>query len=158
MYGATKHAVRGLSEAVREELRGSGVDLTVVFPGLVQTELAAGTQPNRGGRWIGPERVGEAIATAVARPRAEVFVPREIAVLLRLYACPAGARPPVARPGFRARPGRDRVDPADARGVRRAHRDRPARRRVGSRQQAVRDHRNVAGAPSGAPTNQASVG
>jgi NAD(P)-dependent dehydrogenase (short-subunit alcohol dehydrogenase family) len=85
MYAATKHAVRGLSEAVREELRGSGVDLTVVMPGLVKTELAAGTQPNRGGRWISPEQVGDAIARAIARPRAEVFVPREIAVLLRLY-------------------------------------------------------------------------
>ena len=112
MYGATKHAVRGLSEAVREELRGSGVDLTVVFPGLVQTELAAGTQPNRGGRWIGPERVGEAIARAIARPRAEVFVPREIAVLLRLYASlPARARQLLAR-AFGLDRVATRVDPA----------------------------------------------
>jgi NAD(P)-dependent dehydrogenase (short-subunit alcohol dehydrogenase family) len=112
MYGATKHAVRGLSEAVREELRGSGVNLTVVFPGLVQTELAAGTQPNRGGRWIGPERVGEAIADVIARPRAEVFVPREIAFLLRLYASlPTRPRQMLAR-AFGLDRVATRVDPA----------------------------------------------
>jgi NAD(P)-dependent dehydrogenase (short-subunit alcohol dehydrogenase family) len=98
MYGATKHAVRGLTEAVRAELRGTGVHLTAVFPGLVRTELSAGTQANRGGRWIGPERVGETIAAAIARPRAEVFVPREIAILLRLYAAlPARPRQLLAR-------------------------------------------------------------
>jgi short-subunit dehydrogenase len=112
MYAATKHAVRGLSEAVREELRGSGVDLTVVMPGLVQTELAAGTQPNRGGRWISPERVGEAIARAIARPRAEVFVPREIAVLLRLYtSLPVRPRQLLAR-AFGLDRVATRVDPA----------------------------------------------
>jgi NAD(P)-dependent dehydrogenase (short-subunit alcohol dehydrogenase family) len=98
MYGATKHAVRGLSEAVREELRGSGVHMSVVFPGLVRTELSEGTQANRGGRWIGPERVAGAIVSVIARPRAEVFVPREIAGLLRLYAfLPARPRQLLAR-------------------------------------------------------------
>jgi NAD(P)-dependent dehydrogenase (short-subunit alcohol dehydrogenase family) len=112
MYGATKHAVRGLSEAVREELRGTGVQLTVVFPGLVQTELSAGTQANRGGRWIGPEQVAETIARVIARPRAEVFVPREIAVLLRLYAfLPARPRQLLAR-GFGLDRVATKVDPA----------------------------------------------
>ena len=47
VYAATKHAVLGLSESVRAELRGTGVDLSVVMPGLVATELAAGTLQGR---------------------------------------------------------------------------------------------------------------
>jgi hypothetical protein len=34
---------------------------------------------------IKPEQVAEAIARAVERPRAEVFVPRELGALLRVY-------------------------------------------------------------------------
>src|SRR3954452_24214911 len=36
-YCASKHAVIGLSEAVRAELRASGVDVTVVMPGFAAT-------------------------------------------------------------------------------------------------------------------------
>jgi short-subunit dehydrogenase len=112
MYGATKHAVRGLSEAVREELRGSGVHLSVVFPGLIRTELSAGTQANRGGRWVGPEQVGRGIARVIARPRAEIFVPREIAPLLRLYSfLPARPRQLLAR-AFGLDRVATKVDPA----------------------------------------------
>jgi short-subunit dehydrogenase len=112
MYGATKHAVRGLGEAVREELRGSGVHLSVVFPGLIRTELSAGTQANRGGRWVGPEQVGRGIARVIARPRAEIFVPREIAPLLRLYSfLPARPRQLLAR-AFGLDRVATKVDPA----------------------------------------------
>ena len=47
-YCATKHGVVGLSEAVRFELRGTGVEISVVMPGIVRTELAAG--PGRDAR------------------------------------------------------------------------------------------------------------
>ena len=51
----------GLTEAVRAELRGSGVELSVVMPGAVRTELAAGTLDARGGRVLEPEAVARAI-------------------------------------------------------------------------------------------------
>jgi NADP-dependent 3-hydroxy acid dehydrogenase YdfG len=76
VYSATKHAVLGLSEAVRAELRGTGVDLSVVLPGLVRTELAAGTVDARGVPVLAPEAVADVIADVVRRPRFEVFVPR----------------------------------------------------------------------------------
>ena len=38
-YCATKHGVVGLSEAVRAELRGTGVEISVVMPNIVKTEL-----------------------------------------------------------------------------------------------------------------------
>ncbi len=41
-YCATKHAVVGLSEAARFELKSSGVEVSCVMPGIVNTELASG--------------------------------------------------------------------------------------------------------------------
>lgn len=47
-YCATKFAVVGLSESVRRELRGSGVEVSCVLPGPVRTELGAGIGSARG--------------------------------------------------------------------------------------------------------------
>src|SRR3954447_24002416 len=46
-YSATKHAVVGLSEAVRFELKGSGVEISCVMPGIVNTELSRGMHEAR---------------------------------------------------------------------------------------------------------------
>ncbi len=83
-YAATKHAVAGLTEGVRAELRGTGVDLTLVFPGLVNTELATGSRPTRGMKWLEPDTVAQAVIGAIAQPRAEVFIPRSLAATLKL--------------------------------------------------------------------------
>jgi len=92
-YAATKHAVKGVCDGLRYELRGSGIDLTLVYPGVVKTELAAGTNPGRSGAWVEPSEVGDAIVGAIRSPRREVFVPRSLAVLLRFFAVlPAGGR------------------------------------------------------------------
>jgi hypothetical protein len=92
-YSATKHAVHALTDGVRKELRGSGVELTAVFPGLVDTELAAGTKPTRGAKLISPDEVAEAVVEAIREPRPEVFVPRQLGFLLRLHkALPEGGR------------------------------------------------------------------
>src|SRR5437762_2455565 len=97
-YAASKHAVKGLTDAVRDELRDEGIRVTAVYPMLVRTELAIGTAPARGGRWISPEEVGEAVARAVERPRDEVFVPRWVAGVLRLQsALPPRGRDALAR-------------------------------------------------------------
>ncbi|MEA2349398.1 MAG: hypothetical protein QOG86_339 [Thermoleophilaceae bacterium] len=92
-YAASKHAARGLTDAVRDEVRGDDIRVTAVYPMLVQTELAVGTKPARGGRWITPDEVGEAVAAAVERPRDEVFIPRWVAGVLRLQS----ALPPRGR-------------------------------------------------------------
>ena len=41
-YSATKHGVVGLSEAVRAELRDTGLEVSCVMPTLVNTELTSG--------------------------------------------------------------------------------------------------------------------
>ncbi len=84
-YSATKHAVVGLSEAVRAELRGREVEISCVMPTVVNTELTAGV----GQRWVKPvevEDVANAIVLALEMPRFDVFVPKANAALLRVGA------------------------------------------------------------------------
>jgi NAD(P)-dependent dehydrogenase (short-subunit alcohol dehydrogenase family) len=83
-YAATKHAVLALTDGVREELDGSGLHVTGVFPGLVDTELARGTKPPRGSKLISPDDVATAVVRAIRDPRPDVFVPREFAFTTRL--------------------------------------------------------------------------
>jgi short-subunit dehydrogenase len=84
VYAATKHGVLGVSQSVRLELRGSGVDLSVVMPGLVRTELAAGTL--RAGLVLAPEDVAHAIIATLERPRFDVYVPRAYGAISMLGA------------------------------------------------------------------------
>jgi short-subunit dehydrogenase len=74
-YAATKHAVYGYAAAVREELRGSGVVVSVVMPTVVDTALAAGTSSGRV-RMLSVEDVAHAIVKAARTRRPEIFVPR----------------------------------------------------------------------------------
>jgi short-subunit dehydrogenase len=83
-YCATKHGVVGLSEAVRAELRGSGVDLTVVMPAIVRTELAAGLKEARFFKSVEATDVAEAIVKVLRRPRFEVYVPSSLDAMNRL--------------------------------------------------------------------------
>lgn len=46
MYGATKWAVTGMGQNLREELRGTGIRVTLVEPGVTQTELFDERRPN----------------------------------------------------------------------------------------------------------------
>ena len=78
-YCACKHGVVGFSEAVRGELRGSGIEISVVMPGIVQTELATGLPEARGVKSVTPEAVAAAIAGALEKPYFDVFVPKSIA-------------------------------------------------------------------------------
>ena len=85
-YCATKHAVVGLSEALRQELIGSGVDVTVVMPVGVNTELYSGLQGLRGMKTPEPEDVAQAIGEALQTGRFEVYVPRRMKAVVRLTA------------------------------------------------------------------------
>ena len=86
-YSATKHAVVGLTEAIRGEVRGSGVETSVVMPVPVNTELAAGLVRGRGlTATIEPEQVAAAIVETLERPRHDVYVPKAIVAGVRLGA------------------------------------------------------------------------
>jgi short-subunit dehydrogenase len=77
-YSATKHAVIGLTEAVRGELRlmKADVDLSYVMPFVVNTELGSGLGQARGMRNLQPSDVAEAILDALQRGLVEVWVPK----------------------------------------------------------------------------------
>jgi NAD(P)-dependent dehydrogenase (short-subunit alcohol dehydrogenase family) len=83
-YCATKFGVVGLSEAVRSELRGSGVDISCVMPTIARTELAAGLSQTRLSSQVAPEQVAAAIVAAVERPRFEVWVPAHLGRIDRI--------------------------------------------------------------------------
>jgi NAD(P)-dependent dehydrogenase (short-subunit alcohol dehydrogenase family) len=82
-YSATKHAVVGLTEALRVELRDTGVELSVVMPGIVNTELVAGVNDTRGVKRVQPEDVADAIVEALQTGRFDVYVPKAIGSLWR---------------------------------------------------------------------------
>jgi NAD(P)-dependent dehydrogenase (short-subunit alcohol dehydrogenase family) len=80
-YCATKHGVVGLTEAVRYELRGSGVETSCVMPTIVRTELADGLTGSRLTTMVNAEDVASAIVAALKRPRHDVYVPARLGVV-----------------------------------------------------------------------------
>jgi len=77
-YSATKHAVVGLTEAVRGEMRlmGAHVDLSYVMPAVVNTELGSGLGDVRGMPNLEPTEVADAIVDALQRGVVDVWVPK----------------------------------------------------------------------------------
>jgi NADP-dependent 3-hydroxy acid dehydrogenase YdfG len=77
-YSATKHAVIGLTEAIRGELRlmGASVDLSYVMPFAVKTELGAGLGDARGMQHLEPREVADRIVEALQHRIVEVWVPK----------------------------------------------------------------------------------
>jgi short-subunit dehydrogenase len=74
-YAASKFAAVGFSESTRLELKPHGIDVTVILPGIVRTELAAGVPDARGVKSLEPEDVAKVIESAIRRPRPELWVP-----------------------------------------------------------------------------------
>ncbi len=92
-YCATKFAVVGLCDSVRNELADTGVGVTCVMPGPVRTELAAGIGSARGVRWLLPSEVGDGIVKAISTGQAEVWLPASTRFLQPPTSLlPAGAR------------------------------------------------------------------
>lgn len=98
VYCATKFAVLGLTQSLREEYRDSGVQFSSILPAKVTTELASGTEvAGRGVPTSSPEEVAAAVIDAIRNRLAEVTVPRYLA------AAPAvlGLAPQWLQRGFR---------------------------------------------------------
>jgi NAD(P)-dependent dehydrogenase (short-subunit alcohol dehydrogenase family) len=81
-YCATKHGVIGLSEAVRGELRGTGVEVTVVMPGFAKTELASGVPDLRMVPRVTPEQIADWTVDALKFPRFDVWAPKRLAAVI----------------------------------------------------------------------------
>ena len=86
VYGATKAAQRGFGEALRHELKGSGVGVTMVYPGQIHSGLHDHERERmpswyRPDRTSPPEPLAEAIVAGVEKGSREVFYPRNVRLL-----------------------------------------------------------------------------
>jgi NAD(P)-dependent dehydrogenase (short-subunit alcohol dehydrogenase family) len=84
-YSGTKHAVVGICEAVRAELRKSGVEVHCVMPTVVNTDLTAGLSQKLI-RPVEAEDVANEIVAALELGRFDVYVPRSNAIMTRFSA------------------------------------------------------------------------
>ena len=82
-YCATKHAVVGLTESLRQEYAPAGIDFSVVMPVGVNTELYSGLKQLRGIKTPEPEDVAAAIVEALQTGRYEVYVPKRMNAVIR---------------------------------------------------------------------------
>ena len=72
LYSATKYGLRGFSLALRRQLAGTGVSVSLVSPGNINTEMTR----HVAARLPEPSLVAMAIADLIRHPRREVIVPR----------------------------------------------------------------------------------
>jgi short-subunit dehydrogenase len=100
IYNASKFALRGFGHALREELRGTGVGVSLVSPTFVSD---AGMWADTGLRATHPEvtprQVADACVDAVSRNRAEILV---APLLQRLVARMTGLFPELMQPVLRS--------------------------------------------------------
>ncbi|RJP28532.1 MAG: SDR family NAD(P)-dependent oxidoreductase [Actinobacteria bacterium] len=80
-YCATKFALIGITDGIRQELKKSGVKFTIVNPGYISTGMFEGAKVPFITRWQDPQKVTDALLEGVKRDRAEVFVPRFVSHL-----------------------------------------------------------------------------
>ena len=83
-YVAAKAALTGFVDVMRQELRGTGVDVTTVFPGRVDTPLLANVRVPAISAKIPAEAVARAIVGAIRHRRAEVMIPPQVRLLYYL--------------------------------------------------------------------------
>jgi len=74
-YVASKFALNGFMDVLRQELRGSGVHACTILPGRVDTPMIGNLQVPFGSRKITVDRVARAIVRGIKRNHAEVIVP-----------------------------------------------------------------------------------
>jgi len=74
-YVASKFALNGFMDVLRQELHGSGVHVCTILPARVDTPMIENLQVPFGSRKISSDRVARSIVRAIRKNRAEVIVP-----------------------------------------------------------------------------------
>jgi short-subunit dehydrogenase len=117
LYCATKFGLRGFALSLRQELRGTGIGVSLVLPGMVRDAgmfAEAGVEPPRGAGTSSPEEVATAVSRAIQIGPAQLTV-APLAVRLNMEL--ASAAPGLAG-AIGARLGADQFMAALARGQR----------------------------------------
>ena len=112
VYSATKHAVKGLTEALSVELKARGVRVADTLPGLIDTPIlpdAAKTNAPADGMWrlMPATAVADAVWAAYHGDKIHWYVPAE----LHEFDTLATAHPEKVRDHFVARGGVVRIEP-----------------------------------------------
>jgi short-subunit dehydrogenase len=77
VYAATKFGLRGFAFCLRDDLRGTGVGVSVISPGSIRDAgmyAESGAKPPPGVGMSTPEQVGAAVVKAIERDRREITV------------------------------------------------------------------------------------
>jgi short-subunit dehydrogenase len=77
IYNGTKAALRVSGLSLRDDLRGTGVGVSVIYPGLISQAgmwAETGLEPPRGIRTRTPDQVAAAVVRAIRRNKAELDV------------------------------------------------------------------------------------
>ena len=88
-YAASKWAVLGFSDSLREELRELGhrhIGVTAICPSYVTTGLFDGAKPARMTGWLTPDAVADAVVRAVEKNREFVMLPWQARAIYSLMA------------------------------------------------------------------------
>ena len=82
VYSATKFALRGFSFSLAEELKGTGVNISLITPGSVVTRMldyeaqADNSAMSFVSKSISPVKVADAVLKVIRKPRVELIIPR----------------------------------------------------------------------------------
>jgi short-subunit dehydrogenase len=82
VYSATKFALRGFSFSLAEELKGTGVNLSLLTPGSVVTKMLDyeaqfdNSAISFVSKSISPMKVADAVLKVINKPRVELIIPR----------------------------------------------------------------------------------
>ena len=82
-YGASKAAVSYLARALQVDLKPRGIDVSIIFPGFVQTPL---TEKNtfEMPMLISTEQASQAIRSGLAKGKSHIYFPKRFTLILRL--------------------------------------------------------------------------
>jgi short-subunit dehydrogenase len=90
LYNATKFGLRGFTDALRQDLHGTGVSASIVEPGFVRDAgmfANSGMEIPRGTRTVSLEQVAAAVVKAIVKDKGEIVVaPPELRFGARLGA------------------------------------------------------------------------
>jgi NADP-dependent 3-hydroxy acid dehydrogenase YdfG len=88
-YGASKAALNALAEGIRSDVHGTGIRVTTILPGYIETDLNVG---RRGPFTVDLDTGVDALVAAIEREPAKAYVPgwpwRPVAALLRVLPLP----------------------------------------------------------------------